>query len=333
MATLEGPLKLNGPVGNLSFYTTKDGKTIARSKGGPSREKVLTDRNFVRTRENNAEFAMMTRKAGEIRKAFGPYQQYTSEGTYWNRLNGLLKMVLKTSRPGMRRGTRTVFDGNIHLLEDFQWNAKLSFNDALNIDHFASIDSITGNMKMEFPSFVPLTAIKAPAGATHFQIVIKGTAIHPEERWATMVDAAGPLTRINGQETSPLELSIKPVCREDDGFYMLGAGIIFYDEVMGTPLAIRGGAFGIVSTERIPVPAQQPASGTAKPSKNKKPPSVDRAKDLKTMMDRFANGSERLNKRMFPIRQSPEEKEAADQRRQKLERTLWMNKLNKYRKG
>lgn len=56
MAKQVGPIKLTGTVAGITFYKMGD-EFYARAKGGPTREKVLKDKNSIRTRENASEFA------------------------------------------------------------------------------------------------------------------------------------------------------------------------------------------------------------------------------------------------------------------------------------
>ena len=56
MAKQTGVITLEGRVGRLSFYKTKDGY-LAREKGGVSKSRILNDPRFARTRENMREFA------------------------------------------------------------------------------------------------------------------------------------------------------------------------------------------------------------------------------------------------------------------------------------
>lgn len=60
MAKQSGILPLEGTIGNISFFKTKDG-FLARQKGGVSAQRIATDPAFARTRENMAEFT----KAGK----------------------------------------------------------------------------------------------------------------------------------------------------------------------------------------------------------------------------------------------------------------------------
>ena len=49
MAKQAGVITLNGKVGRLSFYKTKDGY-LAREKGGVSKSRIMNDARFARTR-------------------------------------------------------------------------------------------------------------------------------------------------------------------------------------------------------------------------------------------------------------------------------------------
>jgi len=46
---------LKGPIGDISFYKSKDGY-LARSKGGVDKSRIKNDPAFQRTRENGSEF-------------------------------------------------------------------------------------------------------------------------------------------------------------------------------------------------------------------------------------------------------------------------------------
>ena len=60
MATQESFIKLQGKVGDLSFFKTKNGYQ-ARVKGGVSADRIKSDPAYQRTRENNVEFATVSK--------------------------------------------------------------------------------------------------------------------------------------------------------------------------------------------------------------------------------------------------------------------------------
>ena len=51
MARQKGIIKLEGTIGDISFYKSKDGH-LARTKGGVDAERIQNDPAFQRTREN-----------------------------------------------------------------------------------------------------------------------------------------------------------------------------------------------------------------------------------------------------------------------------------------
>ena len=53
MAKQKGIIKLEGTIGDITFYkSTQDGH-LAREKGGVSADRIANDPNFQRTRENS----------------------------------------------------------------------------------------------------------------------------------------------------------------------------------------------------------------------------------------------------------------------------------------
>ncbi|RZK42147.1 MAG: hypothetical protein EOO90_08705 [Pedobacter sp.] len=62
MAFQRGSVKLEGNVGELSFYKVDD-NYLAKQKRGPSKEKIASDPSFERMRENATEFGSARRFA------------------------------------------------------------------------------------------------------------------------------------------------------------------------------------------------------------------------------------------------------------------------------
>ena len=66
MARQKGIIKLDGTIGDITFYKSKDGY-LAREKGGIPADRIANDPAFQRTRENGAEFGRAG-KAGRRRR-------------------------------------------------------------------------------------------------------------------------------------------------------------------------------------------------------------------------------------------------------------------------
>lgn len=68
MAKQKGIIKLQGKVGDISFYKSKDGY-LAREKGGVDGQRIASDPAFQRTRENGKEFGNAGRNGKVLRNA------------------------------------------------------------------------------------------------------------------------------------------------------------------------------------------------------------------------------------------------------------------------
>ena len=55
MGKLDGIIKIQGTLDNLTFYKSADGHFV-RTKGGVSKNRIKNDPAFKRTRENGTEF-------------------------------------------------------------------------------------------------------------------------------------------------------------------------------------------------------------------------------------------------------------------------------------
>jgi hypothetical protein len=339
MAELVGALQLNGTLGKLSYYKGKNGKTIVRRKGGPSRNEVMTGKRSVRIRENFSEFSALPPIASEIRKHFAEYIPYLSEGSYYNRLVGLLKSIQLLDTYNIR-GERSVFNGNVYLLEDFQFNAKASLKETLRTDYDCYLDPSTGNVTVRFDSFNPIAAIHPPGKATHFQILVQAAAVCESEDTGNGKKVASDLIRIGDLETGPISLSLN-IDTPPDGVMLVVAGVLFFEETRGVWFALKGSSSAIVGVERIP-PQSEPEPVNKKTGKplteaqrrkhvtNMRKLAYERI--LKMVDEGNLSGYVPTVSPLFP-NQTAEEKARAEERRSLYKRHLWLQKINKYRYG
>jgi hypothetical protein len=68
MARQRGIIKLDGTIGDITFYKSKDG-FLAREKGGVPADRIANDPAFQRTRENGAEFGRAGKAGKTLRTA------------------------------------------------------------------------------------------------------------------------------------------------------------------------------------------------------------------------------------------------------------------------
>ena len=96
MAKQSGIIKLEGTIGDIAFYKSKDGH-LARAKGGLSGDRIQNDPAFQRTRENGEEFGRAGAAGKLLRMAFRTFFQNASDSRMVSRLTKMLIVVIQFS--------------------------------------------------------------------------------------------------------------------------------------------------------------------------------------------------------------------------------------------
>lgn len=168
MAKQSGIVKLKGTIDDISFYKTADGY-MARAKGGISRNKILNDPAFQRTRENGMEFGTAGKGGKIIRTAIRHLLQNAKDRRVVPRLTTKLLSIIKTD-PVNPRGYRTIENGDMGKLIHFDFNANAPLNAAVYAQFESNFDRVLGKAEVKIEAFVPLIRIAAPQGTTHFRM-------------------------------------------------------------------------------------------------------------------------------------------------------------------
>lgn len=169
MAGQDGIIKLKGTLGGITFYKTKDGY-LAREKGGIDRKRMANDPAFKRTRENGQEFGTAGRFGKYLRNAIRPIVQAGSDKRLVSRMLRDLMQIIKTDQIN-DRGMRNPLDGNLELLNGFEFNLNGALASSLYTPFEASLDRVSGEGEVVIPELVPSQMIAAPNGTTHFKFV------------------------------------------------------------------------------------------------------------------------------------------------------------------
>lgn len=169
MARVNGLVKIEGTIEDLTFYK-KDGGNYVRRKGGVSKERISSDPNFVRTRENNTEFGHCGSSGKVLRKALGSLVFKAKDGKLSSRLVQVMSRVKNAdliSVRGKRRVSQGIAsaEGKQHLT-GFDFNSRAAFKSVL----FAPYDLDTTTGTLTIPDFKPAEHLAFPAGATHVSI-------------------------------------------------------------------------------------------------------------------------------------------------------------------
>ena len=173
MAKQAGVITLNGRVGRLSFYKTKDGY-LAREKGGVSKSRIMNDPRYARTRENLKEFADNASSAKLFRDALRPVIAKIGDSRLALRITQVMMKVLRSDLVNSR-GERMVRAGDWNLLRDLELNASSSLGSTLFLD-IEYTDS-PASWEVGIPAFVPQDFVAVPKGATHLRITATGVGL------------------------------------------------------------------------------------------------------------------------------------------------------------
>ena len=234
---------------------------------------------------------------------------------------GLMKLVLNTD-PTADRGARSCYLGNLNLMREYEFNGQRPLSETLNADFYAHINASTGHMEVEISPFCPLRDLNPPAGAKYFQLFIRGAAVNSEGKHSER--AIAPFLPITSDETDTINLNIKVNAQEGD-IQALALGIIFYEEYMGAPSAMRNGSLALVQVARLD---PQVLKATAhKPGYA--PKSIDSA--INTLGTTFKKAF-RFND-PFGLAKDPVHAPAFKKAEEKLKQTLWHHQLQRYRRG
>jgi len=175
MGKQTGLLQFEGKVGNLCFYKTADGYLVRRNSS-ISAKRIKTAPAYARTRENMSEFAHAARTSKLFRKAFASLIERGGDKRATNALMRMMTRVLQHDELNPR-GQRNVSDGQLKLLEGFEFSEKANLGNTLCTEFSGSIDRETGEMVIDVPEFKPANSIIGPEGATHFRLFAGGAAI------------------------------------------------------------------------------------------------------------------------------------------------------------
>jgi hypothetical protein len=175
MAKLTGIVKLEGTIDDLTFVRTKDGYQ-AKRKTFMKGDKIKTDPQFERTRENMAEFTQATKAGKVLRQAMRSLIKVAKDRKVTGRVMARMMQALKVDI-GNLRGQRTVTGGDLTLLERLEFNIEAPLPQTVKVQYNGTIDRVTGINQVQVPAMTPLSDIAAPPGTSHYKLVAAVAAI------------------------------------------------------------------------------------------------------------------------------------------------------------
>jgi len=248
MAKQKGIIKLKGTIDDISFYKSQDG-FLARAKGGVDGSRIANDPAFQRTRENGSEFGRAGKAGKILRTSIRALIQNASDSRMVSRLTRDMVKVIQADATNPR-GLRNVIDGEVELLEGFEFNIRGKLGTTFFAPLNNTIDRVTGKLSANIASFIPTNMVAAPSGSTHFKINSAGAEIDFENETfvvETQETAQLPLdnvpTAVVNLVSSITPNSIHPL--------FLAVGIEFYQEVNGVKYPLKNGSYNALALVKV----------------------------------------------------------------------------------
>lgn len=122
----------------------------------------------------------------------------------------LLTQMMKVVKADLSsdRGQRNVLDGELELLEGFEFNENGKLGQTLFAPFQALIDRTNSAITLTVPPFVPINAIASPTEATHYQIVSAGGFIDFETGTNGIVTRATDMLPLNSDPSIAINHSM-----------------------------------------------------------------------------------------------------------------------------
>ena len=248
MAKQAGIIKLKGTIEDISFYKTADGH-LARAKGGVDSDKIKHSAAFARTRENNSEFGRAGQGGKLIRTALRSLMQKAKDRRVVSRLTTLLLAIIKTDAVNSR-GNRSLVEGNLAMLEDFDFNINGKLGTTFFGQFIPSFDRVTGDATIALEAITATEQIGAPSGTTHFKLAMGVAELDfPNKTFSynemdmgvlpydnSVVAAANLTASVNPNSTLPV---------------IMVMGIEFYQEVNGEYYSLKNGSFNALNVVNV----------------------------------------------------------------------------------
>ena len=244
MARLNGLVKFEGTLDNLTFYKSADGHFV-RTKGGVSKNRIMNDPAFVRTRENGMEFGSIATSGKLLRNSLGTLVFRAKDSKLTSRLvkvMGQIKNLDSVSERGKRNVSVGLTDASAKLLlKGFDFNARATLGSVLNTSY--SVDTGTGEVTLS--SFNPMEQLRAAEGATHFSLQVGYLNLNFETGESDLT--------LSPESVFPLvQGAISPVLTPSGVPAGSGVGmhvllIEFFQEVNGVQYMLNNGAYNVLN--------------------------------------------------------------------------------------
>lgn len=248
MGKLTGIIKLKGTFDGLTFYKTEDGYLV-KTKSGVSKNRIMNDPAFVRTRENLSEFGLNAKSAKALRQAIGPLLHRAKDSKLSSRMLKVMNSI-KNFDSSSVRGKRNVrlgmenSEGKL-LLKGFDFNVRAPLSSVLQTLY--TVDLATGVIAI--PDFCPQEQLGFPEGASH--VGFGAAFVNLDFETAVFESCYSPIAVLTLDTTiSNLVLTPEAV-PSGTGTLLYLLLIEFFQEVNGVQYSLRNGAYNVLNVVEV----------------------------------------------------------------------------------
>lgn len=249
MPSQESLIQIKGTTGNMTFSKTADGYRAQKKSNGLSAEKIKNSSTCERIRENGAEFGRAGRAGRLLRQTFRALALKASDRRMVPRMTQQMTRVVK-SDPTNARGMRNAVDGEIGLLQGFQFNINCNLTEIFFAPITATVDRTSGQTEIEVLPFVPAEMVKMPVGTTHFKLKSGAAAIDFTAEECSSSSKSSDFIKWNNTATAVITLANSVPPNTVHPIFIL-FGIEFYQEVNGLFYPLQSTAFNALGIIKV----------------------------------------------------------------------------------
>jgi hypothetical protein len=250
MARQKSLLKLDGAIGDFSFFKGKNGYQ-AREKSGVDGSRIATDPAFQRTRENGSEFGRAGKSGKILRSSIRSFLKKGADGRVVSRLTKEMMKVIKSDMTS-ERGERNVLKGNLGLLTGFDFNINAILSATVCAPYVGTIDRVTGACTIHIPAFIPTEVLVAAAGSTHYNIFSTAVAVDfLTGEYTAATEETAPLP-LNNMASAVATLVNQLPANSPHPLFLL-MGVEFLQEVNGNMYSLKTGSTNALAIVKVEV--------------------------------------------------------------------------------
>ena len=169
-----------------------------------------------------------------------------------SRLTKDLLAIVKTDTTN-ERGLRTLQDGNLSLLESFEFNLNGKLGATLFAAFTKTFDRVSGDATLNIAAFSPTVRVAAPTGTTHFKVVMGASELDFENETSTFENDETAILPYSAADTTPIALTASLTANSTLPVVQV-LGVEFYQEVNGQMYELKNGAYNALAVVIVDTP-------------------------------------------------------------------------------